>query len=123
MIFRSVASKDYPVFVPLMDAYLRLADNADTNVNPIITPGSKRASANSEQAPMHLFDMLRDKKLFPSNSDLSEFAGRILPGMSRARFEKVSRADIAARIIEYLETKDRNTRDQLEASMRNDIST
>lgn len=122
MIFRSIASRDFPAFVPVMDAYLKLADNADTNSDPVIAPGTKRTPVNNEEVPMHLFDMLRDKKLFPSNSDLSEFAGRILPGMSRTRFEKVSRADIAARIIEYLETKERRTREQLEASMRTAIS-
>jgi hypothetical protein len=30
----------------------------------------------------------------------------------------MSRGDIAARIIEYLETRDRRTREQLESSMR-----
>jgi hypothetical protein len=72
---------------------------------------------------MHLFDMLRDKRLFNSNSDLADFAGRVLPSMSRHRFDKMSRGDIAARIIEYLETRDRNTREQLEASMRTAMAT
>jgi hypothetical protein len=122
MIFRSIASRDYPAFVPLMDDYLRMAENADTDVSSGRSAGKRAAASADKVAPMHLFDMLRDKKLFPTNSDLSEFAGRILPGMSRARFEKVSRADIAARIIEYLETKERHTRDELEASMRSAIA-
>lgn len=123
MIFRSIASKDFPALVPLMDDYLKIADNADTTISSRVSPGKRTAAQKSADVPLHLFDMLRDKKLFPSNTDLSEFAGRILPGMSRARFEKVSRADIAARIIEYLETKERHTRDKLEASMRAAIAT
>jgi hypothetical protein len=67
---------------------------------------------------MHLFDLLREPRLFPSNLDLSEFAARVLPNMSRKRFDKMSRGDIAARIIEYLETRDPHTRERLEASMR-----
>jgi hypothetical protein len=67
---------------------------------------------------MHLFDLLRDKRLFATNSDLADFAGRVLPGTSRYRFEKLSRGDIAARIIEHLETLDPQTRDRLEESMR-----
>ena len=121
MIFRSVASRDHPSLVPVMDAYLRLAERADTNV---ALEGAHQPKHKSKEAQnggsvyMHLFDMLRDKRLFPSNSDLSNFAGRVLPGMSRTRFDKMSRGDIAARVIEYLETKDRHTRDELEASMR-----
>jgi hypothetical protein len=34
----------------------------------------------------------------------------------------MSRADIAGRIIEYLETRDRSTREKLEASMREAMS-
>ena len=120
MIFRSIASRDYPTLVPIMDEYLRLAESSDVERSAdILGPG--RGKGRLDATSMHLFDMLRDKKLFPSNSDLSEFAGRVLPGMSRARFEKVSRADIAARIIEYLETKDLRTREELEASMRSAI--
>ncbi len=118
MIFRSVASKEYPSLIPVMDAYLRLAEKADTNVSPVERRQSRSKEARRGDPAMHLFDMLRDKRLFPSNSDLSNFAARVLPGMSRTRFDKMSRGDIAARVIEYLETKDRHTRDELEASMR-----
>ena len=71
-----------------------------------------------ESRDMLLFDRLREKKLFPSNSELAEFAGNILPGIKGNRFDKMSRGDIAARVIEYLETKDPRTREALEASMR-----
>lgn len=118
MIFRSVASREYPSLVPLMDEYLRLAERADADVTPSKLQPKAKEPRNGGPGSMHLFDMLRDKRLFPSNSDLSDFAGRVLPGISRTRFDKMSRGDIAARIIEYLETKDRHTRDELEASMR-----
>ena len=122
MMFRSIASRDYPVLVRLMDEYLTIAEHADID-STVEGLRLKRATPPKREAvSMHLFDMLRDKKIFPLNSDLSEFAGRVLPGMSRKRFEKVSRADIAARIIEYLETKESRTRDELEASMRGAIA-
>jgi hypothetical protein len=82
---------------------------------PTSRPKSKQ---KPDASRMHLFDMLREKKLFKSNSDLADFAGRVLPSMSRHRFDKMSRGDIAARIIEYLETRDLRTREELEASMR-----
>ena len=67
---------------------------------------------------MHLFDLLREKRLFASNTDLASFAAKVLPGIKGNRFDKMSRGDIAARIIEFLETKDSSTRRELEASMR-----
>jgi rubrerythrin len=117
LMFRSVASRDYRSLVPLIDEYMKLAERADTDAAP---HGRVRKTSGRMTDPeqMHLFDMLREKRLFPSNSELSEFAGRVLPNMSRHRFDKMSRGDIATRIIEYLETKDHRTREELEASMR-----
>lgn len=115
---RSVASKEFPAFVPIMDEYVRFAETADSEVAPKGTRlGSKPAPRGSADS-MHLFDMLRDKRLFPLNSDLADFAGRVLPGMGHYRFDKMSRGDIASRIIEYLETRDKRTRQGLETSMR-----
>src|ERR1700735_16733 len=90
--FRSVASKEYSSVVPLIDEYIRLSERADTEALPEPSD-SKRKPGKAEAGHMHLFDMLRDKRLFPSNSDLSEFAGRVLPNMSRNRFDKMSRGD------------------------------
>ncbi len=119
LIFRSLASRDHPPLVPLIDEYLKIAERASTDVVPMGNEAKppKRASKN-DPGQMHLFDLLREKRLFPSNSELSDFAGRVLPNMSRHRFDKMSRGDIATRIIEYLETKDHRTREELEASMR-----
>jgi len=117
--FRSAASKEYPSVVPLIDEYLQFAERADTNVLPLSSGGnSSRRPKVPEGTPTHLFDMLRDKRAFPSNSDLSDFAGRILPNMTRKRFDKMSRGEIVAKIIEYVETLDAKTRRDLEASMR-----
>jgi hypothetical protein len=119
VMFRSTASRDYPALVPLIDEYLRFAEKADTDAvsrTPRSNSG-KRVKA-TDPAAMHLFDLLRDRKLFPSNSDLSDFAGRILPNMTRKRFDKMSRGEIVAKIIEYVETRDVKTRRDLEASMR-----
>jgi hypothetical protein len=118
--FRSVASREYPVLVHLIDEYIRLAERSDTDVIAAIGANSKRPKRSSAGAvQMHLFDLLRDKKLFPSNSDLSGFAARIIPGMTTlTRWEKMSRGEIVVKIIEYVETRDLKTRRALEASMR-----
>jgi hypothetical protein len=120
VMLRSVASKEYPELVPLIDQYVKLAERAALDI-PVGGAGGTQVSAlrrTRAADQMHLFDLLREKKLFPSNSDLAEFAGKILPGIKGNRFDKMSRGDIAARVIEHLETKDRRTREELEASMR-----
>ena len=116
--FRSIAWKDYPALVPVIEEYIKLAERADTEVLQKGSETKPRSTQKQEAEQMHLFDLLRQKRLFPLNEDLSQFAGRVLPSMRRNRFDKMSRADIAARIIEYLETKDPSTREKLEASMR-----
>jgi hypothetical protein len=119
LAFRRAAQRDYPGVVPLIDEYIRLTGKAETDVAPRLSPKS-RAGKTAQPSPgeMHLFDLLREKRLFPSNADLSQFAARVLPNMTARRFDKMSRGDIAGRIIEYLETLDPGTREQLEASMR-----
>ena len=117
--FRSLAAKDYPSILQLIDDYILFAERSDTDVIPtLLLKDPKKPKPRPDPSHMHLFDMLREKELFKSNYDLADFAGRVLPGMSRHRFDKMSRGDIAARIIEYLETRDRRTREELEASMR-----
>jgi hypothetical protein len=120
VLLRSAASREYPALVRLMDEYIRLAERSALEI-PDGAPRPVSAGSKSRRivsGDMHLFDLLREKKLFPSNSDLAEFAGRILPGIKGNRFDKMSRGDIAARVIEHLETKDPHTREELEASMR-----
>lgn len=119
VMFRSTASREYPSLVPLIDDYLRFAERADTDVvSRTAKPSPGKRVRNTDPAAMHLFDLLRDRRLFPSNSDLSDFAGRVLPNMTRKRFDKMSRGEIVAKIIEYVETRDAKTRHDLEASMR-----
>lgn len=113
--FHRIARRDYPAIAPIIDEYIQLAERSDTDVP---SRGAKSRSPKTQPGEMHLFDLLREKRLFPSNADLSQFAARVLPNMSARRFDKMSRGDIAGRIIEYLETLDRGTREQLEASMR-----
>ena len=121
--FRRMINRDYAALAGVVDEYLQLAENADSVVSPLshskpLFSGWTRD--NAEQ--MHLFDLFRDKRLFSSNSELSEFAGRILPKMVRRRFDKMSRGEIAAKIIEYLETLDASTRKDLEQSMRSALT-
>jgi len=115
--FRNAASGAYPALVPVIDAYIDLADRSDTGVSA--RPSRQRQASTREP---HLFDLLREKQLFPSNSDLSKFASRVLPNITSRRFDKMSRADIAARIIEHLEARDPRTRQELEKSMRDALT-
>lgn len=116
VLLRSSATKDYPAFVPLIDEYVRLADKAAIDLSSTERRSGARSPGPSDE--MHLFDLLREKKLFPSNAELAEFAEKILPGIKGNRFDKMSRADIAARMVEYIESKDPGTRRELVASMR-----
>jgi hypothetical protein len=115
--------------VPLIDDYLRLAEESDTETfsqSSLLFENSKKRKSGgkkSDASQMHLFDLLRSKKLFPSNQILADFAGNIMPDMRTYRFDKMSRADIAGRIIEYLEDRDPRTREQLETSMREAMQT
>lgn len=112
--FRHMAERDHPALARLIDAYLDLAHRSDTDVR--LLPQAK--VRRTKKQPMHLFDLLREKTFFPQNLDLARFASRVLPHMRSYRFDKMSRSDIAARIVEYIEESDPNTREILETSMR-----
>ena len=114
--FRSVAMRDHPSLVPVIEEYINLAARSDTGVIPQV----ERAK-NSR--PMHLFDLLRDKTLFPQNLDLSRFAARVVPDLKTVRHDKISRTDMAARIVEHIEGLDTKARVALEKSMREALKT
>lgn len=118
--FRDLATREFPSLVQLIDQYVDLARRSEVDhLSPGASDRSRpRAPLVHEAQPVHLFDLLRSRKLFPTNTDLADFAGRILPGMVRKRFDKMSRGDISARIIEYLETLEPHTKRRLEVSMR-----
>lgn len=113
--FRNLAMTESPMLVRLINAYVELAEKSEVDVLP---PDSRsKRSRNGGRA--HLFDLLREKEFFPQNVDLAEFAARVLPHMRPFSFNKMSRADIAGRIIEYLEAqRDPRAREKLESSMR-----
>lgn len=117
-MFRSIASRQYPALLALVEDYLRLAEKSETDVAIVGLRPIQKKGHRSSSDQMHLFDLLREKRLFGSNADLADFAAKVLPGIKGNRFDKMSRGDIAARIIEFLETKDSSTRRDLEASMR-----
>jgi hypothetical protein len=118
--FVDVAMRDQPSLVPIIEEYLNLARKSDTAVQLRKINGSSPLRGKPKQ--MHLFDLLREKTFFPQNLDLSSFASRVLPRMRSYRFDKMSRSDIAARIIEYIEGTDPKTRQALEVSMREALS-
>jgi len=98
---------EYRALVALIDEYTRIAEKSDTNVTPSIGRNAPKQSVSStDPTHMHLFDLLRDRQLFPSNSDLSDFAARVLPSMTSKRFDKMSRGEIVAKLIDYVETRD-----------------
>lgn len=119
-LFRSLATTENPSLVPLIEAYLRIAENSETAAQTGNLSPSKYATKRKPEQ-MHLFDLLREKKFFPTNLDLARFASRAVPHMRTYRFDKMSRSDIAARVIEYLEQT--GTRDKLEESMREALRT
>lgn len=119
--FAEVSEHQFPALHAVIHEYFRLALQSDTVAGLSREPARSQRSVSSRggaRAEMHLFDLLRQSQLFPSNSDLSDFAGKILPNMPRRRFDKMSRGDIAGRVVEYLETRDPKTRARLETSMR-----
>lgn len=122
VMFRSVASREFPSLVSIIDEYIGLAERSDTSVSLSAKTKGQGPKADESLANMHLFDLLRDKRLFLSNNDLADFATRIFPNIKSRRFDKMSRGDIAARIIEHLEAKDPRTRQELETSMREAVS-
>ena len=119
--FRRVASREFPRLTQIIEDYLSLAEFSDSDgTNKRVSKSTKTASTALEQ--MHLFDLLRDARVFRSNTELANFAARVLPNMHGYRFDKMSRGGIAARIIEYLETRTPKTRERLEASMRESLA-
>lgn len=105
------------IFVPqvrVIDCYILMAESADTHVGP----STRVRNTSKKERQIHLFDLLRDRRLFPLNSDLVSFAARIVPGMERNRLSKISKSEIAARIIDYLDTLEPDRRKRLEESMR-----
>ena len=109
-----MARIESPMFLRLIEAYIELAEKSETGAYQF-----RRSRRKRNGSQMHLFDLLREKTFFPQNLDLAQFASRVLPHMRAFRFDKMSRSDIAARIIEYLEGQsDVGTRERLEASMR-----
>jgi hypothetical protein len=113
-VFRDIAHHQHRALVPIIDEYIRLADMSDSEVR-IKKPIARVPRKAPKQ--MHLFDLLREKTFFPQNLDLARFAERVLPHLRTYRYDKMSRSDIAARIIEHIESRDAETRDILEASM------
>lgn len=114
-IFRDLAHRHHRALVPIIDEYIRLAEISDSDVRPK-RPAVRATRKGPKQ--MHLFDLLREKTFFPQNLDLARFAERVLPHLRSYRYDKMSRSDIAARIIEHIESRDPETRDTLEESMR-----
>jgi hypothetical protein len=120
MAVRRVATRDYPSLVAVIDQYLPEARLKTIERKQRFS--SRNMSGAGRASQMHLFDLLRDRRLFPANSDLADFGARVLPKMYGFRFDKMARADIASRIIEYLETIPTHRRQKLEASMRDALA-
>jgi hypothetical protein len=110
---RNRALLEMPSMVPVIEAYLNMAERWESEGFPPAEP------MNPSRLPkVHLFDLLREEKFFPQNLDLAKFASRVLPKLRAFRFDKMSRTDIAGRIIEHIEKSDPEKRKRLEKSMR-----
>lgn len=115
---RNIATTQYPALVDIIDQYIHLTDASDTWFAASRSTNASRRAKSSSSQNMHLFDMLRNEKLFPTNLELADFASRIMPSIPKRRFAKISRPEIAARILDHLEKLPVGTRRKLEASMR-----
>ena len=116
--FLSIAQYEHPALVPVIIAYLELAERSSTDIKT----SRARVSRASRNKQKHLFDLLREKTFFPRNIDLALFAARVLPELKTDRFEKLSRSEIAARIIEYIEEREPRAQEKLESSMRDALA-
>jgi hypothetical protein len=123
--FLELAGQDFFAFTPIIKDFIKLAKKTSSDVPYRLTKlGTNYSAVTTYATPKeehfrpqkHLFDLLRSKELFSSNNDLANFAKRILPSISNKRFDKMSRGDIAIRIIEYIENH--NKRDLLEKTIR-----
>ena len=126
--FRTIAERQYPALAPLVAACIHLAQQSDLAIalegpSPRPAKAKKMTSAQSApQAQAPLFDLFKDKNLFPKNSDLINFAMRAVPNMKEYRFDKMSRGDIAHRLVEQIRSLSPQARDSLEASVREAVS-
>lgn len=116
--FRAIARRELPALVLVIEALINLSERAETEAEDVPSTSTSRVKPSQ----MHLFDLLREKKFFPQNLDLASFAARVMPHMRAYRFDKMSRSDIAARIIEHIEESDPSKRAKLEKSMRQALS-
>lgn len=115
--FRQFARRGYPDLLPVLDGCLRMMRHSN---RPVV--GSTLLPSTRRSRQEHLFDLLRSKDHFPTNSALASFATRILPGITRKRFDKMSKADIAGQIIEYIEKFPARKQEQLSSLIRESIA-
>jgi hypothetical protein len=120
--FLNLARRESPSLVPLIRGYLMLAQKSETVAQQGERPTRQSNTKRNKASQMHLFDLLREKQFFPQNLELANFAARVMPHMRTYRFDKMSRSDIAARIIEHIESSDPRARDALEQSMRDALT-
>ena len=116
--FQTVAKRQYPSLAPLVAACIHLAQDANLKIS---VEGTDRFVIKKRSIAANrgdLLSILRDPKLFPRNSDLSRLATRLMPNMHAYRFDKMSRGEIALRVLQYLESTDQKTRSQLESALR-----
>ncbi len=126
--FKTIADRQYPALGPLVAACIYLAQQSNLAIafegpTPRVAKAKKTSSIQSApQAQAPLFELFKDKNLFPKNSDLASFAMRAVPGMKEQRFDKMSRGDIAHRLAERIQGLSPQARDSLEASVREAVS-
>jgi len=114
LAFRSIAMREQPALVQVIEAFIQIIDRSELDIE-LRRLSSRKGKKHAQ--PLHLFDLLRSKQLFPQNLDLAKFASRVMPHMRSFRFDKMSRSDMAARIIEHVEQSNPPARKRLEESM------
>ena len=77
---------------------------------------------NTEEQ-MHLFDLLRDKRIFASNNDLAAFAAKIFPNIKSNRFDNRPVATLLDELSSIWNPRDQSSGRGLKLRLRSCIYT
>lgn len=129
--FKTIAERQYPALAPLVSACIYLVQQSDMKIaaEGLDLKGSGKEesrhtepSRNPEPISSDLSSLFMSQELFPRNNDLATFALRLMPDMRSYRFDKMSRGEIASRLVQHVERLDSKKRIQLETALREAVS-
>jgi hypothetical protein len=116
--FAALARQDFPSMEPVIEACAQMA-GMNRGKKPDWSPVKSESSPGrvSKERSAELLPLFVSREIFPTSTDLGDFAERILPGINKKRMSKISREKGARRILEYLARESPEKRDRLERAM------